>query len=110
MGSISCATQPRWHEAHEGPRSYSCTNTFRGMSCSSWLRGLPSLLAFLDCMQTPRQRGHAAGAQVVDQARRLLRFLALVPRVVDHDHRRAVAGAKALHFEEREGPGRVGLP
>ena len=29
--------------------------------------------------------------------------------VVDHHHRRAVAGAEALELQQREHPGRVGL-
>ena len=40
---------------------------------------------------------------------RVLRLLALVPGVVDHHHRRAVAGAEALDLDQRERAAGVGL-
>src|SRR5206468_5805266 len=49
-------------------------------------------------------------AEVVDQPRRVLGLETLVPGIVDHHHRRPIAGAETLDFDERERAGLVGLP
>ena len=51
---------------------------------------------------TPGERLFAARAQIVDQLLRVLRLEALVPAVVDHHERRAIARAEAFDFHQRE--------
>ena len=63
----------------------------------------------LDHVMAPAERRFAARAQVVDQPRGVFRLQALVPGVVDHHHRRPIAGAETLDFEQRERAARVGL-
>src|SRR5262245_58272881 len=46
---------------------------------------------------------------IVDKLPALLGRQPLMPVVVDHDDRRAVAGAEALHFHQREHPVGGGL-
>jgi len=58
---------------------------------------------------TSGKRRLAANTDIVHELRGPFRRLALVPRVVDHDHRRAVTRAEALYLEQRERSVRVGL-
>src|SRR5262245_56044445 len=107
IGSMgSWATRQRNHEdtkTRRGPLAVS----------SSWLRGfvVASVLRSrtFDDEMTSGYRGLTACAQAVDKLRRVLGPLALVPRIVDHHHRRAIARAKALDLDQREHPVLVGL-
>src|SRR5207248_2437706 len=74
------------HEAHEGTSPVS-----------------------LDQMMAAAQRRLASGTQIVQQAADILRPLILLPRVIHHDHRRAVARPEAFDLEERERAAGVGL-
>ena len=58
---------------------------------------------------TPRERGPAARADVVHELPHLPGREPLVPVVVDHHHRRAIARAEAFDLDERERAGRIGL-
>ena len=50
------------------------------------------------------------GAHVLDERAHLFGRQAFVPVVIHHHDRRAVAGAEAFHFEQRERAAGVGLP
>jgi len=58
---------------------------------------------------TTREGALPPRADVVDELRALLGREALVPVVVDHHDRRAIARAEALDLHQRERPRRVGL-
>src|SRR5882762_3631304 len=58
---------------------------------------------------TTREGALPPRADVVDELRALLGREALVPVVVDHHDRRAIACAEALDLHQRERPRRVGL-
>ena len=62
-----------------------------------------------DHVMAAAQRCFAMRAEIVDELRRVLRLQALVPGVVHHDDRRAIARAEAFDLEQRERPARVGL-
>jgi len=52
---------------------------------------------------TARQRGIATIAEIIHELADLVRRQPLVPAVVvDHQHRRAIAGAETLDFRQRE--------
>ena len=55
-------------------------------------------------MMAARQRLLAARAEIVDEFLRVFGRQTLVPAVVDHHERRAIARAEALHFHQRERP------
>jgi hypothetical protein len=59
-------------------------------------------------MMAAGERGFAASAKVVGQRSCLLRRQALVPAVVHHHQRRAIARAQALHFHQRKRACRIG--
>src|SRR5204863_5713544 len=58
---------------------------------------------WLDHVMTATQRLVATGPEIVEQPPDVARGEAFLPRVVDHDDRRAVARAEAFDFDEREG-------
>src|SRR5690349_12597918 len=63
----------------------------------------------LDREMAAGERRLAARAQIVQQPADALGRLAFLPRIVDHDHRRAIARAEAFDFEERERAAAIGL-
>ena len=59
-------------------------------------------------MMAARQRVFAARAQIVHELLRVFGLQALVPAVVHHHERRAIARAEALDFHQREHARRIG--
>src|SRR5258706_14734834 len=64
---------------------------------------------FLFLQMTSGERTLAARADVIDELRTLLGRQPFVPVVVDHDDRRAVAGAETLDLHERESAAWIGF-
>ena len=54
-------------------------------------------------------RPRRAARRSSSSCRHVLGLQALVPRVVDHHHRRAIAGAEAFDLDQRERAARIGL-
>src|SRR5262245_43594380 len=76
----------------------------------AWPRALlPRPSCLFDHVMTSAERRFSTRSQVVDKLAGALRGLALVPRVVHHDHWRTIAGTQTLDFDQRERAGRIGL-
>src|SRR5262245_3887031 len=95
----SCATRQRNDEDTKTRRRWLC----------SFVVASALLPRTFDDEMTSGHRGLTPCAQIVDKLRRVLGPQALVPRIVDHHHRRAIARAQALHLDQREHPVLVGL-